>query len=45
MEKISQTDHVKSKEVLLRVKEERNIVHRISRRKPVFEGGTQAEGV
>jgi len=33
MEKISQTDHVKSEEVLFRVKEERNIVHRISGRK------------
>jgi hypothetical protein len=32
MEKISWTDHVKNKEVLIRVKEQRNILHEI--RKP-----------
>jgi hypothetical protein len=33
MKKISWTDHVRSKEVLLRVKEQRNILHEISKRK------------
>jgi hypothetical protein len=33
MEKISWTDHVRNEEVLLRVKEQRNIVHEISNRK------------
>jgi hypothetical protein len=33
MEKISWTDHVRNEEVLLRVKEQRNILHEISRRK------------
>jgi hypothetical protein len=33
MEKISRTDRVRNKEVLHRVKEERNIVHTIKRRK------------
>jgi hypothetical protein len=33
MEKISWTDRVRNKEVLHRVKEERNIVHTIKRRK------------
>jgi hypothetical protein len=33
MEKISWTDHVKNEEVLLRVKEQRNILHEISKRK------------
>jgi hypothetical protein len=33
MEKISWTDHVRNKEVLLRVKEQRNILHQISKRK------------
>jgi hypothetical protein len=33
LEKISWTDHVRNEEVLHRVKEERNIVHTIKRRK------------
>jgi hypothetical protein len=33
MEKISWTDHVKNERVLLRVKEQRNILHVISKRK------------
>jgi len=33
MEKISWTVHVRSEEVLLRVKEQRNILHEISKRK------------
>jgi hypothetical protein len=33
MEKISWTDHVRNKEVLLRAKEERNIIHTVKRRK------------
>jgi hypothetical protein len=33
MEKISWTDHVKNEEVLHTVKEERNILHTIKRRK------------
>jgi len=33
MEKISWTDHVRDEEVLLRVKEQRNILHEISKRK------------
>ena len=33
MEKISWTDHVRNEEVLLRVKEQRNIVHEICKRK------------
>ena len=33
MEKISWTDHVRNEEVLLRVKEQRNILHEISKRK------------
>jgi hypothetical protein len=33
MEKTSWTDHVKNEEVLLRVKEQRNILHEISKRK------------
>ena len=33
MEKISGTDHVRSEEVLPRVKELRNILHEISKRK------------
>ena len=32
MEKISWTDHVRNEEVLLRVKEQRNILHEISKR-------------
>jgi hypothetical protein len=38
MEKISWTDHVKNEEVLLRVKEQRNIVHEISKRKANWIG-------
>jgi len=38
MEKISWTDHVRNKEVLLRVKEQRNIVHEISKRKAKWIG-------
>jgi hypothetical protein len=33
MEKISWTDHVRNEEVLLIVKEERNILHTVNRRK------------
>jgi hypothetical protein len=33
MEKISWTDHVRHEDVLLRVKEQRNILHEISKRK------------
>jgi hypothetical protein len=33
MEMISWTDHVRNEEVLLRVKEQRNILHEISKRK------------
>jgi len=33
MEKISWTDHVRNEEVLLRVKEKRNILHEIRKRK------------
>jgi hypothetical protein len=33
MEKISWTDHVRNEEVLHRVKEERNILHKMKRRK------------
>jgi len=33
MEKISWTDHVRNEEVLLRAKEQRNILHEISKRK------------
>jgi hypothetical protein len=38
MEKISWTDHVKSEEVLLRVKEQRNILHEIRKRKAKWIG-------
>jgi len=38
MEKISWTDHVRNEEVLLRVKEERNILHEISKRKANWIG-------
>jgi len=38
MEKISQTDHVRNEEVLLRVKEQRNILHEISKRKANWIG-------
>jgi hypothetical protein len=33
MEKISWTDHVRNEEVLFRVKEQRNVLHEISKRK------------
>jgi hypothetical protein len=33
MEKIGWTDHVRNEEVLLRVKEQKNILHEISKRK------------
>ena len=38
MEKISWTDHVRSEKVLLRVKEQRNILHEISKRKANWIG-------
>jgi hypothetical protein len=38
MEKISWTDHVRNEEVLLRVKEQRNILHEISKRKANWIG-------
>jgi len=38
MEKISWTNHVRNKEVLLRVKEQRNILHEISKRKANWIG-------
>jgi hypothetical protein len=38
MEKISWTDHVRSEDVLLRVKEQRNILHEISKRKANWSG-------
>jgi len=38
MEKISWTDHVRNKEVLLRVKEQTNILHEISKRKANWIG-------
>jgi hypothetical protein len=38
MEKISWTNHVRNEEVLHRVKEERNIVHTIKRRKANWIG-------
>jgi hypothetical protein len=33
MEKLKWTDHVRNKDVLLRVKEQRNILHEIGKRK------------
>jgi hypothetical protein len=36
MEKISWTDHVRNEEVLLSVKEQRNVLHEISKRKANF---------
>jgi len=36
MEKISWTDHVRNQEVLLTVKEQKNILHEISKRKARF---------
>jgi len=38
MEKIGWTDHVRDEEVLLRVKEQRNILHEISKRKANWIG-------
>jgi hypothetical protein len=38
MEKISWTDRVRNEEVLLRVKEQRNILHEISKRKANWIG-------
>jgi hypothetical protein len=38
MEKISWTDHVRNKEVLLRVNEQRNILHKIIKRKANWIG-------
>ena len=38
MEKISWTDHVRIEEVLLRVKEQRNILHEIRKRKANWIG-------
>ena len=38
MEKISLTDHVRNEEVLLRVSEQRNILHTISKRKANWIG-------
>ena len=38
MEKISWSDHVRNEEVLLRVKEQRNILHEISKRKANWTG-------
>jgi hypothetical protein len=38
MEKISWTNHVKNEDVLHRVKEERNIIHTISRRNAICAG-------
>ena len=38
MEEISWTDHVRNEEVLLRVKEQRNILHEISKRKANWIG-------
>jgi len=41
MEKISRTDHVRNEEVLLRVKEQRNILHEINKRKANWIGHIQ----
>src|SRR5215475_3223873 len=38
MEKISWTDHVRNEDVLFRVKEQRNILHEISKRKANWIG-------
>ena len=38
MEKISWTDHVRNEEVLLGVKEQRNILHEIRKRKAKWIG-------
>jgi len=42
MEKISWTDHVGNEEVLLRVKEQRNILHEIRKRKANWNGHSQS---
>jgi len=38
MEKISWTDHVRNEDVLLRIKEQRNILHEIRKRKANWIG-------
>jgi hypothetical protein len=38
MEKVSWTDHVRNEDVLLRVKEKRNILHEIRKRKANWIG-------
>jgi len=38
MEKISWTDHVRNEEVILRLKEQKNILHEISKRKANWIG-------
>jgi hypothetical protein len=38
MEKFSWTDHVRNEEVLLRIKEQRNILHEIRKRKTNWTG-------
>jgi hypothetical protein len=38
MEKVSWTDHVRNEEVLLTVKEQRNILHEIRKRKAIWIG-------
>ena len=38
MEKISWTDHVRNEKVILRVKEQRNILHEIRKRKASWIG-------
>jgi hypothetical protein len=38
MEKISWTDHVRNEEVLLRVKEQRNVLHEMRKRKANWIG-------
>ena len=44
MEKISWTDHVRNEEVLLRVKEQRNILHKIHKQKANWIGQRVTEG-
>jgi len=38
MEKISWTDHVRNEEILLRIKEQRNVLHKVSKRKAYWIG-------
>ena len=38
MEKVNWTDHVRNEEVLIRVKEQRNMLHEISKRKANWIG-------